>query len=314
MKTGHREIPEPIPLGDVAWEVATSAPAKFVPTGIPPLDDLIVGVTSSELMIIAGSPSQGKTALGMQIVENTASMGTPCGVFSLEMGTAALSLRMVAAHSGVSILRLRRRGIEPLTKEEQGRVEKAAKYLQSLPIAVDTRSGLTGEQVYDTVRYWKTLGVGMVLLDYLQLMEGDNENRQEAVGKNVRMLKNAARDFDLPFIALSQVSRASGMREDKRPRMSDLRDSGQIEQVGDTILMFHYPADDSDQPIREVDVHAVKQRQGPVGHAALYFRKEQTRFVERADGEQPERDEPEDEDDDTSEDTENVRRRVWGDK
>jgi len=279
-------IPDPIPLGEVAWEVATTDPPAFVPTGLDALDSLIVGATNGELTIVAGSPSQGKTALAMQIAEHAASTGVNVGVFSLEMGTQALSMRQIAAHSGVSILKLRRRIATPLDKVEQAAIERAAEYLRTLPICVDVRSGLTGEQVYSTVEKWKGLGVGLVMLDYIQLMEGDSDNRQEAVGKNTRMLKNAARDFNIPLIALSQVSRASSVRDDKKPRMSDLRDSGQIEQVGDTIIMFHYPnPDDAMEEIRECDIYAVKQRQGPVGFVSVLFNKPRTRFQDR--GERP---------------------------
>lgn len=283
MKTGNNRIPDPVILGDVAWEVATSDPPKFIPTGIAELDDLIVGVENQQLTIIAGSPSQGKTALGIQIAEHAAAVHkVRTGIFTLEMSPQALSMRLIAAHSGVSVLKQRRRAAVPLTDDEQQRVEAAADYLKSLPIALDTRSGLNGEQVYETVRYWKNeLGIGLVLLDYIQLMEGESENRQETVGANTRQLKNAARDFDVPFIALSQVSRASNQREDKKPRMSDLRDSGQIEQVGDTILMFHYPEDDAMNDIRVCDIYAVKQRQGPVGFASVFFDKPSTRFVDK---------------------------------
>lgn len=280
MQTGAHKIPKPVLLGEVAWEVATTNPPGYIPTGIKPLDDLIVGATDGELLIIAGSPSQGKTALAMQICETAAEGDVNVGIFSLEMSPAALSQRLLAARSGVSVNKLRRRADFPLNPAEQAAVEAAAKEIAQLKIAIDPRSGLNGDQVYETVKQWKDMGVGLVMLDYIQLMEGDNENRQEAVGKNVRQLKNAARDFTLPFIALSQVSRAVNTRDDKKPRMSDLRDSGQIEQVGDTILMFHYPnAEDQLEPIRAVDVHAVKQRQGPVGYASLYFDKPSTRFI-----------------------------------
>jgi len=282
MKTGEHKIPDPVPLGEVAWKVATTDPPAFIPTGLEALDDLIVGATNGDLTIIAGRPSEGKTSLCMQIAEHAAAGGVNVGVFSLEMGPEALSLRQIAAHSGVSILKLRRRIQTALTPAEQGAIEEAADYLKTLPICVDTRSGLTGEQVYETVAQWQKQGVGLVILDYIQLMEGDSENRQEAVGKNTRMLKNAARDFKLPMIALSQVSRASSSREDKKPRMSDLRDSGQIEQVGDTIIMLHYPnPDDAMESIRECDIYAVKQRQGPVGFASVYFNKPKTRFQDK---------------------------------
>lgn len=279
MITGKHVVPKPLMIGDVAWEVATTDPPGFIPTGIGPLDELIVGATDGELLIVAGAPSQGKTALAMQIAETAAIGGVNVGMFSLEMGPAALSMRMIAAHSGVSITKLRMRAKVPLSAKDQDAVEAAAKFIGTLPIGVDSRSGLTGTQVYETVADWKKSGVGLILLDYIQLMEGDSESREEAIGSNTRQLKNAARDFALPFIALSQVNRAAGQREDSVPRMSDLRGSGQIEQVGDTILMFHYPnIEDKLEMIRAVDIHAVKQRQGPVGFASLYFNKPLTRF------------------------------------
>jgi replicative DNA helicase len=275
-------IPDPVPLGSVAVDMITSDPPIVVPTGLSVLDELIVGLACGDLTIIAGSPSQGKTALGMQIAEHAAANGVAVGIFSLEMSPAALSLRQLAAHSGVSAQRLRRRNMAPLTDAETAAVNEAAAYLQQLPLFVDTRSGLTGEQVYATVEGWVSRGIQLVLLDYIQLMEGHNDNRQEAVGRNVRLLKAAARDHGIPFIALSQVSRAVHMRDDKKPRMSDLRDSGQIEQVGDTIIMFHYPnVEDQFDEVRECDLHVVKQRQGPVGVVEVQFHRPTTRFMER---------------------------------
>jgi replicative DNA helicase len=275
--------PTPVRLGEVAWDVVTGDPPEYIPTGLSALDDLISGATSGELMVIAGSPGQGKTSLAMQIAEAAAEMGIPVGVFSLEMSPEALSVRQLSAHSGVHMSRLLRRRFHPLSEEEVQRVTLAADKLKRYPIFVDPRSGLHGETVYTTSTEWVSQGIRLIILDYLQLMEGDAGSRQETVGRNARDLKRVARDFNVPVIALSQVNRGAGFREDKVPRMSDLRDSGQVEQVADKILMFHYPQDgDLREATRECQIHVVKQRQGPVGYATVTFDKTKTRFKDIA--------------------------------
>lgn len=271
------EVPPPKLIGDVGLELVTGEPQGYVPTGITSLDNLIVGIVNAEVTMIAAKPSQGKTALAVQILENAAMGGLPSAMISMEMSAAALSQRMIAARTGIPTRVLRTR---TWSKAQQASALKAAKALNGLPLYVDDRSYLTGQQIYDTIGYLKEQGIGLIAIDYLQLMSGDNESRQVQVGDAAKRVKAAAKDFSLPIILLSQMNRASEAREDKRPRMSDLRDSGEIEQVGDTIIMFHYPEDDLMEDIRVVDLHVVKQRNGPTGIASMRFNKPRTRFEE----------------------------------
>ena len=138
---------------------------------------------------------------------------------------------------------------------------------------------MTGEQVHDTIISWAARGIGLVLVDYIQLMEGASDSRQEVVGYNVRRLKAAARDAGIPVLALSQFSRGPMTREDTRPRLSDLRDSGQIEQVGDTIVAIYATDRTQTGEVRPMMLAVLKQRQGPVGDVPVVFDGPRTMFM-----------------------------------
>lgn len=277
MKKTTIDTPVPKLIGDIGMELVTGEPQGYVPTGIRPLDDIIVGIVNAEVTMIAAKPSQGKTALAMQILENAASAGVLSAVISMEMSDKALSQRMIASRTGIPTRVLRTRTWTAAQKRD---AIAAAKALNSLPLYVDDRSYLTGQHIYETIRVFKEMGIGLVAIDYLQLMTGENESRQVQVGDAAKQVKAGAKDFNMPVILLSQLNRASDAREDKKPRMSDLRDSGEIEQVADTIIMFHYPEDDLMEDIRTVDFHVVKQRNGPTGVASMLFNKPLTRFQE----------------------------------
>lgn len=268
-------IPAPFLIGDVASDLLHGKPQKYVPTGLDALDDIIVGAVHGELMLVAAKPGQGKTSLLMTILENAAKRNILGGVFSMEMGRRALTMRRIAGVSGVPIRTIRTGETSP---KQKANIQKAAATLKNLPLYIDDRGGLSGPQIKDTMGLWKEMGIVAVGLDYIQLMSGENESRQVQVGEAVRAVKEGAVLYDLPVIALSQLNRASDARENKLPRMSDLRDSGELEQVADTILMFHYPEDDEDQAERVCDIHVVKQRNGPTGIASVRFMREQTRF------------------------------------
>jgi replicative DNA helicase len=262
-------------IGDVAKELVGGKPQEYVPTGIKAIDDIIVGIVHAEVTLIAGKPGQGKTALAMTILQNAAEQGLLVGVFSLEMSRRALAMRFIAGLSGVPIHALRKMDMTP---KQKAAVTAAVKRLKGLPLYVDDRSNLSGNAIFETMGQWKEMGIGLVAVDYVQLMSGENEQRQVQVGEAIRAVKAAAKTFDLPVMVLSQVNRASDIREDKKPRMGDLRDSGELEQVSDTILMFHYPEDDKDQSVRVCDIHVVKQKNGPTGIATVKFDQQATRF------------------------------------
>lgn len=274
---------KPLPLvrlGEGALaDFTAEGPEVFIPSGIAALDDLILGAVAGELLIVAGAPSQGKTALGMQWAIRTAAEGEPAAVLSMEMGRRALRNRMVASLTGIPIKMLRTRA---WAGDKQRKLAmEAADYLNKLPLYVDDRSGLNGGQVYDTLVSWKKQGIKLAVVDYLQQMTGGNESRVTQVGDAVRSVKAGAKDADLPTILISSLNRSVNGRSDSKPRLSDLRDSGDIEFVADTILMFHYPEDDLLEDVRQADVYVMKQRNGPTGVASVLFNKPATKFEER---------------------------------
>lgn len=275
---------DPLPplalLGEGANEDFNSGvPEVYVPSGIKSLDDLILGAVAGECLLIAGAPGQGKTSLAVQWAERAAGEGIKSAILSLEMGRRALRNRLISSMTGIDMKVLRTR--EWASPKQRENAILAAEYLAGIPLYIDDRSGLDATKVYDTILAWKARGIGLGVIDYLQLMAGANESRVTQVGDAVRAIKSAAKDADLPIILLSALNRNANSREDKRPRVSDLRDSGDIEFVGDTILMFHYPDDDLMEDIRVCDVHVVKQRNGPTGIASMLFNKPATKFEAR---------------------------------
>lgn len=249
-------------------------PEVYVPSGVKALDDLILGAIAGELVLVAGKPGEGKTSLAMQWAVQTAQNGQAAAVLSLEMGRAALRNRLVSGLTGIPMSMLRTRAWAS-AKHKKSAIE-ASEFLASIPLYVDDRSGLTGPQVYETITGWKEQGIGLVILDYIQRMGGTSESRVQQVGDAVRAVKSAAKDALLPVIALSSLNRSVNGNE--KPRMSWLRDSGDLEFEADTILMLHYPEDDEHEDVRAVDFHVLKQRNGPTGVASARFNKPATRF------------------------------------
>lgn len=253
-------------------------PEVFVPSGLNVLDDLILGAIAGECLLIAGAPSQGKTSLAMQWAVTGANNGISSAVLSMEMGRRALRNRLISGLTGISMRTLRTR--EFANPKQRNMAKEAAEYLNSIPLYVDDRSGLNADQVYRTIMGWKEQGIGLGIIDYLQLMSGANESRVTQVGDAIRAVKAGAKAADLPVIILSSLNRASSNADNRTPRLSDLRDSGDIEYVGDTILMFHYPEEDMYEDVRLCDIHVMKQRNGPTGVASVRFNKPATRFEE----------------------------------
>lgn len=265
-------------LGDGAAEDFESGPPeKFVPSGIATLDALILGAVAGEMLMIAGAPGQGKTSLAMQWAITAAQGGIPAAIQSLEMGRRALRNRLISSLTGLPMSMLRTREW-PGAKQKKLAIE-AAEYLSQIPLYVDDRSGLDGQQVYDSVMAWKQQGIQLGVVDYIQRMGGISESRVQQVGEAVRFLKNGAKDADIPLIVLSSLNRSGGNGD--VPKMAHLRDSGDLEFETDTLLMFHYPEDDLMDDIRVCDIHVMKQRNGPTGIAEALFNKPQTRFEAR---------------------------------
>lgn len=280
MMTGI-QVPKPKRLYEDSEGWFTGDPPNFIETPLEALNEIIVGLPESELVLIAAKPSQGKTALAMQIAADMAHNGLPCGFFSMEMSRKSLGMRLACSVLGIDSNRLRRRARAPLSPTEIAEIEEVRKALSDMPLMVDDRGGLSAEKIYETARQWKQdYGVKAIFLDYVQLIEADSDNRQESIGAAARVFKQIAKELVVPFVALSQVNRAIDSRESRIPLLSDLRDSGQLEQVADTVLMFSYPngPDDELDQLRECQIHVKKQRNGPTGIAHVQFNKRLTKF------------------------------------
>jgi replicative DNA helicase len=246
------------------------------------------------MIVLAARPSMGKTSLAMNIAENVAlGRGDPeqkprgVGIFSLEMSHDALVLRMICSHAGVSTFRLAKGYVSE--KGEHGKLTEAASVLSKAPIYLDDTGGLDALELRARARRMKKkFGIELIVIDYLQLMCSREHARQ---GKQIETaaisghLKAMAKELRLPVMVLSQLSRAPEQRETK-PRLSDLRDSGAIEQDADVVCMLRRPCryDENEQDKTLAIVDVAKQRNGPTGEVELNFVEEFTRFHDRAKG------------------------------
>jgi len=246
------------------------------------LDNLTSGLHDSELIIIAGRPSMGKTTFALNLLLNVSiEEKVPVALFSLEMAAEQIVQNILCSYSRVSMQKMRR-GF--LNKEERTRLVQGAAKLNDIPIYVDDSPGLSILELRAKARRMKSqFDIQMLVIDYLQLMEGrqsrNSENRQQEISDISRGLKSLARELEIPVIALSQLSRAVESREGNKPRMSDLRESGSIEQDADVIMLLY--REDYYNPDRregEADIIIAKQRNGPTGTVTFAFLGEYLRF------------------------------------
>jgi replicative DNA helicase len=260
-----------------------------VPTGFYDLDRMTSGLQAGELIVLAARPSMGKTALAINIAEHVAlNEGLPVAVFSMEMGASQLAVRVVGSIGRIDQGHLR---TGKLTDEEWPRLTEAIERLRTIELHIDETPGLTPAELRANARRLaRQCGkLGLIVVDYLQLMSGTasaDENRATELGEISRGLKALAKELQCPVLALSQLNRGVESRNDKRPLMSDLRESGAIEQDAD-IIMFIYRDDYYNKDSREPGVAEViigKQRNGPTGTVKLAFLKQLTRFESLASG------------------------------
>ena len=253
-----------------------------ITSGFYDLDAMTSGLQRSDLIILAGRPSMGKTALGLGIAANIAKAHQlPIAIFSLEMSKEQLALRMLASETGIESNRLRSGRI---SQNELEPLSIAIGNLSEIPIFIDDAANITVMQMRSQVRRLqaeKGGKMGLVLIDYLQLMEGSgSDNRVQELSRITRSLKGLAREINAPVVALSQLSRGVESRTNKRPMMSDLRESGSIEQDADVVIMLYrdsyYNPDSPDRNIAEVII--TKHRNGPTGTIKLLFQPELTKF------------------------------------
>ena len=253
-----------------------------VPSGFEDLDALTSGFQPSELVIIAARPSMGKTAFVLNVAANAAHEGHGIAIFSLEMSKEAIVQRLLCAEARVDSQRVRR-GM--LRDTDFTALARAAGWLQQCPIWIDDSPALTLLEMRSKARRLRADNqVGLIVVDYLQLMRSPeySENRVQEISDISRSLKGLARELETPVIALSQLSRASEQRGgERRPILSDLRDSGAIEQDADVVVFIHRPEyydreDESKKGIAEIML--AKHRNGPTGDVTLAFHRELTRF------------------------------------
>lgn len=255
-----------------------------IPTGYNDLDSMTSGLHGGDLIIVAGRPSMGKTAFSVNIAENIAlDTGLPVAIFSMEMGATQLATRMIGSVGRLDQHRMR---TGKLQDEDWEKLTTALGKLNDAPVYIDEGSALSAFDVRARARrlHRQTGKLGLIVIDYLQLMSGSStkqsENRATEISEISRSLKGLAKELDVPVIALSQLNRSVETRTDKRPMMSDLRESGAIEQDADLILFIYrdevYNPDSPDKGTAEIIIG--KQRNGPIGRVRLTFIGANTRF------------------------------------
>jgi len=254
-----------------------------IPSGFPDLDKMTAGFQRSDLIIVAARPSVGKTAFSLNVAQNVAVRAKETvAIFSLEMSAAQLVQRIICAEANVDAGRIRTGTLEG---DDWEKLTMAIGTLSEAEIYIDDTPAITVADIRAKCRRLKKeKGLGMILIDYLQLIAGRGkagENRQQEVSEISRTLKQIARELEVPVIALSQLSRGVEQRQDKRPMMSDLRESGSIEQDAD-IVAFLYRDDYYDKESEKkniIEIIIAKQRNGPVGTVELVFLKNFNKFV-----------------------------------
>ena len=253
-----------------------------VPTGFKQLDIKTTGFQPSDLVLIAARPAMGKTSFALNIATNAAMRGNvPVAIFSLEMSKEQLTNRILCSEAFISNEKMK---LAEVDHEDMAKLASTINELSQAPIFIDDTAGITVSEIKAKCRRLKLKGqLGLVVIDYLQLIQGNSrEGRQNEVGENSRLLKIMAKELNVPVICLSQLSRAPEQRTDHRPMLSDLRDSGSIEQDAD-MVMFLYRDDYYNPETERKNVSEciiAKFRNGSVGTVELGWRGELTRFMD----------------------------------
>ncbi len=253
-----------------------------VPTGYANIDKMTAGLQPSDLVILAGRPSMGKTAFAMNIAQHAALMEkTGVAIFSLEMSKEQLTMRLLSSVGHIDSQKIRTGKLQP---EDWPRLTRAVGMLSDAPIYIDDTPAISVLEMRSKIRRLAVQhDIGLILVDYLQLMRGRSaENRTQEISEISRSLKALAKEYGVPVLALSQLNRGLESRTDKRPMMADLRESGAIEQDADVICfiyrdeVYNKSDDNPNKGIAEIIIG--KQRNGPTGTAQLFFKKEYTTF------------------------------------
>jgi replicative DNA helicase len=252
-----------------------------VATGFTDFDNITAGLQPSDLIIIAGRPSMGKTSLALNMAYNAA-LGDKLGVavFSLEMSRLQLGIRLLGLDAMIDASKLRRGSLQD---DEWGRLTDAANRLSDLPLYIDDTSGLSVLELKAKARRLKKrYDISLIVIDYLQLMQSrkSTESRQQEISDISRSLKALAKDLDIPVVALSQLNRKVEDRPNKRPILADLRESGAIEQDADVILFIYREElyNRTEENKGKAEINIAKHRNGPIGKVDLTFREKYTKF------------------------------------
>jgi len=272
-------LPEAVDRIDVLHQ--SDGSITGIPSGYTEFDKLTAGLQAGDLIIVAGRPSMGKTALAVNIAEN-ASIGAkvPTAIFSMEMPSQQLAFRMISSLGRVDQSHLR---TGQFPDEDWSRINTAVQLMSDAPLFIDDTPGLSPTEIRARARrLQREHGLGLIVVDYLQLMQvpGNKENRATEISEISRNLKALAKELALPIIALSQLNRSVEQRTDKRPVMSDLRESGAIEQDADMIIfIYREEVYNKETPRKGIaDVTIAKQRNGPIGDFPLTFVGRYTKF------------------------------------
>jgi len=283
-----------VPLEAVVPQTFQSIEAAFrnqsdvtgLRTGFAQMDHMTSGLQKGDLLVLAARPSMGKTSLALNMAYNIATKSdTGVALFSLEMSKEQLVLRLLCSATGFNLHHVRRGKLRP---EDWPRLTRACDQLSRTPIYIDDTPGMTVLEMKSKARRLQQQhGVGLVIIDYMQLMTGSGraESRQQEISQISRSLKGMAKDLDVPVLAISQLSRAVEARSDHKPMLSDLRESGSIEQDADVVMFIfreEYYNPDDEEVRNRATVIVGKQRNGPTGEFDLHFHKEFTRFSDLA--------------------------------
>ncbi len=278
-KTLKEILPEAVDRIDLLHQ--SDGDISGISTGYTEFDKLTAGLQGGEMVIIAGRPSMGKTTLALNIAENAA-IGSkiPTAIFSMEMPSQQLAFRMISSLGRVDQAHLRT-GRFP--DEDWSRINTAVQLMSDAPIFIDDSAGLSPTEIRARARrLHREHGLGLIVVDYLQLMQvpGNKENRATEISEISRSLKALAKELDLPIVALSQLNRGVEQRTDKRPVMSDLRESGALEQDADLIVFIYRDEVYNKESLRKglADISIAKQRNGPIGDFILTFVGRYTKF------------------------------------
>lgn len=257
--------------------------ALGLPSGFRDLDSLLGGFQRSDLIVFAGRPGMGKTSFMLSVALNAARLGARIGIFTMEMGVEQLVQRLIAMETGINMQKLR---LAQLTPQETKRFTEAVARINHFPIFIDDTPALTPIQIRTKARrLMHEFGLDMIMLDYMQLMTSgrhNDNNRVQEISYISRSLKELARELNVPLFSAAQLSRAVENRTDKRPVLSDLRESGSIEQDSDIVMFLYRDAvyNEATEFPNQADIIVAKHRNGPTGVISLYFERSITKFMD----------------------------------